>query len=43
LQQAIFVEAPLEEGIVVIRIFLPDESWELVVNRYLAGIDCTLI
>jgi uncharacterized membrane protein len=43
LQQAIFVEAPLEEGIVVIRIFVPDESWELVVNRYLAGIDCTLI
>ncbi|WP_353642153.1 DUF1254 domain-containing protein [Mesorhizobium sp. WSM2239] len=43
LQQAIFVEAPLDEGIVVIRIFVPDESWEEVVNRYLAGITCTLI
>ncbi len=43
LQQAIFVEAPLDEGIVVIRIFLPDQSWEEVVSRYLAGIACTLI
>jgi uncharacterized membrane protein len=43
LQQAIFVEAPLDEGIVVIRTFVPDASWEEVVNRYLAGITCTLI
>jgi uncharacterized membrane protein len=43
LQQAIFVEAPLDEGIVIIRIFVPDESWEKVVNRYLAGTACSLI
>jgi uncharacterized membrane protein len=43
LQQAIFVEAPLDEGIVVIRTFLQDGSWEEIVNNYLAGITCTLI
>jgi uncharacterized membrane protein len=41
LQQSIFVEAPLDEGIVVVRAFVPDESWEEVVSRYLGGVSCT--
>jgi uncharacterized membrane protein len=42
LQQSIFVEAPLDEGIVVVRTFVPDESWEEVVSRYLGTVSCTL-
>jgi len=39
---SIFVEAPISEGIVVIRSFVPDESWKPVVGRFLAGATCDL-
>lgn len=38
--RAVFVEADVNEGIVVVRAFAPDESWEPTVSRYLAGLDC---
>jgi len=39
---SIFVEAPIREGIVVIRSFVPDESWKPTVRRFLAGATCDL-
>jgi uncharacterized membrane protein len=38
--RAVFVEADVDEGIVVVRAFAPDESWEPTVTRYLASLDC---
>lgn len=38
--QSIFVEADLAEGIVVVRAFVPDESWREAVSTYLEGIAC---
>lgn len=38
---AVFVEADVDEGVVVVRAFAPDESWEPTVSRYLAGLVCT--
>lgn len=38
--RAVFVEADVDEGIVVVRAFAPDESWEPTVTRYLAGLSC---
>ncbi|MEO3998542.1 DUF1254 domain-containing protein [Mesorhizobium sp. CAU 1732] len=40
--RSVFVEANIEEGIVVARAFVPDESWEKTVGDYLQGITCTL-
>ena len=40
LQNAIFVEAPISEGIVVIRGFAPDGSWARTVSEYLNAIEC---
>jgi len=42
LQGAIFVEAPIEEGIFVIRAFVPDESWKPIVSRFLEQSACEL-
>jgi len=42
LQGAIFVEAPIEEGIFVIRAFVPDESWKPIVSRFLEQSSCEL-
>ncbi len=39
---SIFVEAPIGEGIAVIRSFVPDESWKPTVRRFLAGATCDL-
>lgn len=41
-QGSIFVEAPIDEGIVVIRSFVPDESWEPTVARFLGKASCSL-
>ena len=40
LENAIFVEAPIGEGIVVIRGFAPDGSWARTVSDYLNAIEC---
>lgn len=42
LQGAIFVEAPIEEGIFVIRSFVPDDSWKPVVSQFLEQSSCEL-
>jgi uncharacterized membrane protein len=42
LQGAIFVEAPIEEGIFVIRTFVPDESRKPIVSRFLEQSSCEL-
>ncbi len=42
LQGAIFVEAPIDEGIFVIRAFVPDESWKPIVSRFLSQSSCEL-
>lgn len=42
LAKSIFVEAALNEGIVVVRGFVPDQSWRQSVAGFLDGIACTL-
>ncbi|RWP51697.1 DUF1254 domain-containing protein [Mesorhizobium sp.] len=42
LQGAIFVEAPIDEGMFVIRSFVPDDSWKPVVSRFLKQSSCEL-
>lgn len=39
---AVFVETEVQEGIVVVRAFVPDPTFEPSVARYLAGLDCNL-
>ena len=42
LDGAVFVEVPVEEGIVVIRGFVPDDSWKPAVSRFLDDSSCDL-
>jgi uncharacterized membrane protein len=42
LQGAIFVEAPIDEGIFVIRSFVPDDSWKPIVSQFLEQSSCEL-
>jgi len=42
LQGAIFVETPIDEGIFVIRSFVPDDSWKPVVTQFLEQSSCEL-
>ncbi|WP_292165220.1 DUF1254 domain-containing protein [Mesorhizobium sp.] len=42
LQGAIFVEAPIDEGMFVVRSFVPDDSWKPVVSRFLEQSSCEL-
>lgn len=42
LGQAIFIEADLDEGIAVVRLFTPDQSFEPAASAWLGGIACTL-
>ena len=39
--KAIFVEAPIGEGIVMVRSFVPDPTWEETTTEFLARIACT--
>lgn len=39
-QKSIFVETPIGEGIVVLRVFVPDASWTKAVDELLAGMSC---
>lgn len=41
-ERSIFVEAAIDEGIVVIRAFVPDESWKPAVSRFLDQASCEL-
>lgn len=40
LQRSIFVEADIGEGIVVVRAFMPDDSWRQLVEAYLRSVAC---
>ncbi|HEY6630302.1 MAG TPA: DUF1254 domain-containing protein [Rhizobiaceae bacterium] len=40
-QKSIFVQVPLGEGIVVVRSFVPDPTWEEATSEFLARIACT--
>ncbi|WP_269932223.1 DUF1254 domain-containing protein [Aminobacter sp. HY435] len=39
-EKSIFVETPIDEGIVVVRAFVPDDSWRPTISRFLDGINC---
>lgn len=39
--KAIFVEAAIGEGIVMVRSFVPDPTWEEATSEFLASIACT--
>ncbi len=41
-EKSIFVETPIDEGIVVVRAFVPDDSWKPTVSRFLDGISCEI-
>lgn len=40
-ERSVFVEAPIGEGIVVVRSFVPDESWKPIVSQFLSGSTCS--
>jgi uncharacterized membrane protein len=40
LQSSVFVEANVDEGIVVVRAFVPDDSWKKTISTYLGSIAC---
>jgi uncharacterized membrane protein len=40
LESAVFVEAPIDEGIVVVRGFAPDQTWVRSVADFLGAIEC---
>lgn len=41
-QGSVFIEVPIGEGIVVIRAFIPDESWRPAVTQFLGNSSCDL-
>lgn len=41
LESSVFVEAPIDQGMVVVRAFQPDDTWNVEVERYLSAIACT--
>ncbi|MGE0280209.1 MAG: DUF1254 domain-containing protein [Rhizobiaceae bacterium] len=40
LQNAVFVETPISQGIVVVRGFAPDQTWVRSVAEFLGAIEC---
>lgn len=40
--RSVFIQADVGPGIVVVRAFAPDDSWEQTVTRYLDGLACQL-
>jgi len=40
-KRAIFVQVPLEEGIVLVRSFSPDPTWEEATSEFLSRLSCT--
>jgi uncharacterized membrane protein len=41
LASSIFVEADIGEGMVVVRSFVPDDSWAKTIASYLGAVNCT--
>lgn len=42
LEDSVFIEADAGEGIVVVRAFAPDETWEPAVSAWLRDVECAL-
>jgi uncharacterized membrane protein len=42
LESAVFVEAPIDEGIMVVRAFIPDSSWTRIVRGFLRTVTCSV-
>ena len=42
LEDSVFIEADTAEGIVVVRTFAPDDTWEPSVSAWLARVECLL-
>jgi uncharacterized membrane protein len=40
LESSVFVEADIDEGIIVVRAFAPDDSWASILATYLRSIAC---
>ncbi len=40
-RKSILVEAPVGQGIVVVRSFVPDRSWQATATRFLRDVACT--
>ena len=40
-QSSVFVEADIDEGIVVVRSFVPDDSWKPAITGWLSGVSCS--
>ena len=38
---AVFVEADIDDGIVLVRAFVPDRTWRPAVETFLGGLDCS--
>lgn len=41
LETAVFVEAPIDEGMVVVRAFQPDATWQREISTYIDALTCT--
>ncbi len=41
-KSSVFVEAEIDEGIVVIRSFIPDSSWKPAITAWLNSVSCSL-
>jgi uncharacterized membrane protein len=39
-EDSVFIEADIGEGIAVVRVFTPDESWEPTITSYLRDLGC---
>ena len=39
-ESSVFVEAEVDQGIVVVRSFVPDATWSASVSDFLKGVDC---
>lgn len=38
---SVFVEADIDQGIAVVRAFVPDQTWRTAIDDFLAGVSCT--
>lgn len=38
---AVFVEADIDDGIVLVRAFVPDQTWRPAIETFLGGVSCT--
>jgi len=39
---SVFVESDIDQGIVVVRAFVPDRTWRTAIDDFLSGVSCAL-